>query len=64
LTKNGPIPTASITSTHDEVTDLDYLLRRMTLGVPEGVREIIPGSALPLESCMDVMGGSQSHLSL
>lgn len=34
-----------------------YDLRRMLLGVPEGSTEIASGSALPLESCMDYMGG-------
>lgn len=29
----------------------------MLLGVPEGSTEIASGSALPLESCMDYMGG-------
>lgn len=37
----------------------DYDLHRMTIGVPEGQREIIPGSALPLESCMDIHGGGK-----
>lgn len=37
----------------------DYDLRRMLLGVPEGPQEIIPGSALPLESCMDVNNGGK-----
>lgn len=42
-----------------EVVDEEqYHLRRMLLGVPEGP-EVIPGSALPLESCMDVHGGGE-----
>lgn len=37
----------------------------MLLGVPEGPKEIIPGSALPLESCMDVNnGGKRSGFSI
>ncbi|ORY22973.1 hypothetical protein BCR39DRAFT_473589 [Naematelia encephala] len=41
----------------DRASTSDYHLRRMTLGVPEGPDEIIPGAALPLESCMDLHGG-------
>ena len=40
------------------------MLHRMLLGIPEGPDEIIPGSALPLESCMDVHGGGALPLSL
>lgn len=41
-----------------EESSLDsYNIRRIMYGVPEGVREIIPSSALPLESCIDFMGG-------
>ncbi|WWC67216.1 uncharacterized protein I206_101123 [Kwoniella pini CBS 10737] len=47
----------SLCSTHDLVETEDYHLRRMLLGIPEGPQEIIPGSALPLESCMDLHGG-------
>jgi hypothetical protein len=31
----------------------------MLLGLPEGPGEITPGSALPLESSMDIHGGGQ-----
>lgn len=31
----------------------------MMTGVPEGPQEIVPGTSLPLESSMDVMGGSK-----
>jgi hypothetical protein len=31
----------------------------MLLGVPEGPEEIVPMSALPLESCMDIHGGGE-----
>lgn len=37
----------------------DYELHRMLLGVPEGPTEILPGHALPLESCMDIHGGGK-----
>jgi hypothetical protein len=52
--------TASLASSHDQVELDEYDLRRMLLGVPEGSNEIVPGSALPLESCMDIHGGSKS----
>lgn len=51
---------ASFASDRLQEDSATYTLRRMLLGVPEGPAEIIPGSALPMESCMDVMGGSQS----
>jgi len=44
-------------STFDSASTENYHLHRMLLGVPEGPGEIVPGSALPLESCMDVQGG-------
>ncbi|WWD06226.1 hypothetical protein V865_004312 [Kwoniella europaea PYCC6329] len=47
----------SLTSSHNTSPIDDYHLRRMILGVPEGPNEIIPGQALPLESCMDLHGG-------
>lgn len=42
---------------HDEVPASAYTLRRTSLGVPEGSREIVPGQALPLESDLDLHGG-------
>ncbi|WRT63322.1 uncharacterized protein IL334_000227 [Kwoniella shivajii] len=47
----------SLTSSHDLTSTESYHLKRMILGVPEGPDEIIPGHALPLESCMDLHGG-------
>ncbi|RSH89489.1 ccr4 associated factor [Saitozyma podzolica] len=47
----------ALLSTHDLATSGDYDLHRMRLGVPEGPAEIVPMSALPLESCMDIHGG-------
>ncbi|WVW81387.1 hypothetical protein I302_103379 [Kwoniella bestiolae CBS 10118] len=47
----------SLTSSHDLTSTEQYHLRRMILGIPEGPNEIIPGQALPLESCMDLHGG-------
>lgn len=37
--------------------EADFRLRRYVFGVPEGAAEIEPGRALPLEYCMDYMGG-------
>ncbi|KAL1954161.1 hypothetical protein VTO42DRAFT_1569 [Malbranchea cinnamomea] len=44
-----------------EVPVSTYNLRRMLHGVPEGQTEIISGSALPMESNMDIMGGIDFH---
>lgn len=45
----------------EEVSLDTYNLRRILHGVPEGQREIIRESALPMESDMDVMGGIDYH---
>ncbi|ODN89617.1 mitochondrial protein [Cryptococcus wingfieldii CBS 7118] len=55
LVPKGQSP--SLSSSHDIASLDDYKLHRMLLGVPEGQDEIIPGSALPLESSMDIHGG-------
>lgn len=57
-----PLTSATYASDHDVKSPEDYHLRRMLLGVPEGSEEIVPGSALPLESCMDVHGGGETSL--
>ncbi|KAK3401043.1 hypothetical protein B0T20DRAFT_159890 [Sordaria brevicollis] len=44
-------------STGDLTPESTYHLRRFLLGIPEGQSEIISGTALPLESNMDVMNG-------
>jgi hypothetical protein len=54
--------TASSSSDHDMADANAYLLRRMLNGVPEGHQEMIPNTSLPLESCMDVMGGGESDI--
>ncbi|KAI9510448.1 Aminomethyltransferase folate-binding domain-containing protein [Russula earlei] len=43
-------------STHDEGVPDDYLLHRIIHGVPEGVDDIPPLKAFPMESNLDVMG--------
>lgn len=50
---------ASLAASHDLAATDDYTLHRMILGVPEGSREIVPGSSLPLESDMDIHGGGE-----
>ncbi|WVR03195.1 hypothetical protein IAU60_000186 [Kwoniella sp. DSM 27419] len=55
LVSKGKKP--SLSSSFDDAAVDEYHLRRMLLGVPEGPEEIVPGSALPLESCMDIHGG-------
>src|SRR5882757_4550922 len=47
-------------STHDEGVPDDYLLHRITHGVPEGVGDIPPMKAFPIESNLDVMGARES----
>lgn len=39
----------------------EYKIHRYLQGVPEGASEIIMGSSLPLESCMDYMNGVDFH---
>ncbi|ANB12092.1 Iba57p [Sugiyamaella lignohabitans] len=34
-----------------------YHIRRLVYGIPEGASELPPNSSLPLDSCMDYMGG-------
>jgi hypothetical protein len=53
------VSAASFASDHDTADANAYLLRRVLNGVPEGPNELVPGTSLPLESCMDVMGGSE-----
>lgn len=35
-------------------------MHRMLCGVPEGATELVSGSSLPLESCVDYMHGGTS----
>lgn len=39
----------------------EYKIHRYLQGVPEGASEIVMGSSLPLESCMDYMHGVDFH---
>lgn len=44
-------------STHDVASQDDYVLHRILHGVPEGVDDIPPMQAFPMDSNMDIMGG-------
>ncbi|KAF5369824.1 hypothetical protein D9758_001114 [Tetrapyrgos nigripes] len=46
----------SLASTHEQVSSDLYTLHRILHGVPEGVDEIHPTSAFPMDSNLDVMG--------
>jgi len=39
----------------------EYRLRRYLFGIPEGSQELVPSKSLPLDSCMDYMGGIDFH---
>ena len=45
---------------HDEGTEEDYLIHRITHGVAEGAVDMPPLEAFPMESNLDLMGGSMS----
>ncbi|KAJ3572456.1 hypothetical protein NP233_g3064 [Leucocoprinus birnbaumii] len=54
LTRRGDKPTEA--NSHESGSPSDYLLHRIALGVPEGSADIVPMSAFPMESNLDVMG--------
>lgn len=54
---------ATFLASHAEASTEDYHFNRTILGIPEGPQEIIPATALPLESCMDIQGGGTPILS-
>jgi transferase CAF17, mitochondrial len=45
---------------HDVVHSDDYTLHRILHGVPEGISDIPPMHAFPMDSNLDVMGGRES----
>ncbi|KAI0824603.1 Aminomethyltransferase folate-binding domain-containing protein [Trametes gibbosa] len=55
LVRKGDRPQAA--STHDVVSSDDYMLHRILHGVPEGIDDIPPMQAFPMDSNMDIMGG-------
>ncbi|KAH9007105.1 Aminomethyltransferase folate-binding domain-containing protein [Lactarius hatsudake] len=54
LVRTGDRPQEAIS--HDEGVPDDYLLHRVLRGVPEGVVDIPPMQAFPMEANLDVMG--------
>jgi len=54
LVRKGDRPPEA--STHDEGFSDDYLLHRIIHGVPEGLGDIPPMQAFPMESNLDIMG--------
>ncbi|KDQ10010.1 hypothetical protein BOTBODRAFT_36633 [Botryobasidium botryosum FD-172 SS1] len=55
LVRKGDPPQAS--STHDVAPASSYVLHRILSGVPEGIDDIPPGDAFPMDSNLDMMGG-------
>ncbi|KAL1946683.1 hypothetical protein VTO73DRAFT_14787 [Trametes versicolor] len=55
LVRKGERPQEA--STHDVALTDDYLLHRILHGVPEGVDDIPPAHAFPMDSNLDIMGG-------
>ncbi|KAL0577708.1 ccr4 associated factor [Marasmius crinis-equi] len=55
LVRKGDKP--QVTSSFDEVSSDMYTLHRILRGVPEGVHDITPAEAFPMESNLDIMGG-------
>lgn len=41
----------------EEASLASYNIRRILFGIPEGAKELTPARSLPLESCIDFMGG-------
>ena len=46
------------------MTNLEYDIRRITLGIPEGARDFIAETSNPLESNLDLMNASKLKLNL
>lgn len=53
---------ARFASESEVVSPDQYLLHRIRHGVPEGVQEIVPMQAFPMESNLDLMGASEYHV--
>ncbi|KAF8974422.1 hypothetical protein BDZ97DRAFT_1773534 [Flammula alnicola] len=54
LVKKGDSPQEA--ATHDTVPSDEYILHRILQGVPEGILDIPPMQAFPMDSNLDVMG--------
>jgi len=55
LVRKGNLPSAS--STHEIAPSSSYVLHRILTGVPEGIDDMPPGDAFPMDSNLDMMGG-------
>lgn len=55
LVRKGDRPQEA--ATHDTVPEDVYTTHRILHGVPEGIQDIVPMQAFPMESNMDIMGG-------
>ncbi|KDR83811.1 hypothetical protein GALMADRAFT_236209 [Galerina marginata CBS 339.88] len=55
LVKKGETP--QDVATHDITTTEEYILHRILHGVPEGISDVPPMHAFPMDSNLDVMGG-------
>lgn len=51
---------ASEATSHDIVDHTAYTLHRILHGVPEGIDDVSPMHAFPMESNLDIMGGCES----
>ena len=49
--------TAESSETHTVEPSSSYVLHRIMNGVPEGMDDIPPGEAFPMDSNLDIMGG-------
>ncbi|KAF8913839.1 hypothetical protein CPB84DRAFT_1757681 [Gymnopilus junonius] len=55
LVRKGDLPQDK--ATHDLVSNEEYILHRISNGVPEGIVDVPPMQAFPMDSNLDVMGG-------
>jgi hypothetical protein len=55
-------PSAQELATHDLVSAEDYVLHRLLHGVPEGLPDIPPMQAFPMDSNLDAMGGCKCQI--
>jgi hypothetical protein len=55
---------AQESSTHDILPSSAYTLHRVLHGVPEGIIDMPPMQAFPMESNLDVMGACQLYFTV
>jgi len=59
---SGPFSLVSLPESYRQGTLEDYHVRRIMLGVPEGMDDFIAGMSLPLECNLDYMNGGKVPL--